>query len=136
MDGLVKRVASYLHAARFSQALFAELTTDYEGGRVRLLEKGIGTVWTEHSERTPLRTWAEAAGISEDIRKQLVKRTPTTDQAYERTHRKNTLRVQQTIASFIKASWGRQNPFDEALVKSAIAARMAELEFPEGAIQV
>lgn len=51
--------------------------------------------------------------------------TPTADQAYERTGRKNTLK-----------SWGRQDPFDEALVRSAIAERMADLEYPDGAIQI
>eukprot|EP00438_Fugacium_kawagutii_P021417 Skav230575 [mRNA] locus=scaffold971:157894:160071:- [translate_table: standard] len=136
MDGLLKRVASYSHATRFSQALFGEITTEYEGGRVRLLEMGVGTVWTEHSERATMRTWAEAAGISEEVRKQLGRWTPAPDQAYERTGRKNPLRAQQMIASFIKASWGRQDPFDEALVKAVVSEKMEELDYPAGAIQV
>lgn len=96
-----------------------------------LLERGVGTVWTEHSERATL-----SAGISEEIRKQLGRWTPTADQAYERTARKNVLRAQQAIAGFVKASLGRQDPFDEALVKAAVVAKMEELEMPDRAIQI
>ena len=115
LNGFNKKVAKYADASRCSQALFGDMRTEYEGGTVPLLSEGVGTVWSEHSERVTLRTWAAAAGIPGDIMKQLGRWCPTTDQGYERTFRTNTIKAQARIAEFVRRSMGgRQGPFDEA----------------------
>ena len=134
MDGFTKRIAGYSIASRCSQALFGDLMMEYEGGVIPVLAEGVGLVWTEHSERATMRTWAEAAGISEPIRKQMGRWVPATDQVYERTGRTNVLQAQCDIATFVKEQMGKKDPFDESLVFAAIAERMAEDGYPQGAI--
>ena len=135
-EGFGNRMVTYALASRFSQALFLDLRTEYEGARVPLMSEGLGTIFTEHSERTTMRTWAEAAGVPESVRKQLGRWTPTVDQAYERTGRLNTLKAQGMMAKFIKRSIGKNDPFDEALVLSALAAVMDRLGYPKGAADI
>ena len=43
------------------------------------MEEGVCAIWSEHSERATMRTWAEGAGIPEAVRKQMGRWTPTTD---------------------------------------------------------
>ena len=130
LRGFVKRPASYNVASKCSQALFNGLQCDYEGSTVPLLALGAGLLWTEHSERTTMRTWADAAGISPEVKKQMGRWVPTTDQAYERTGRANVLRAQEKIASFIRKSIGRRDVLDEAAVFSALAEKMDGMDFP------
>ena len=106
MDGFVKRIAGYAVASRCSQALFCDLKMEYEDGIVPVLAEGVGLVWTEHSERATMRTWAEAAGIPEPVRKQMGRWVPTAYQAYERTGRLNVLKAQKEIAR----SDGKEGP--------------------------
>ena len=95
-------------ACQLSQALFKELKTDFEDAEVPVLEPGVGTVWTEHSERATLRSWAAAAGVTEEVRRQLGRWAPTVDQAYERTVRANILSAQLMIALFVKKESGKK----------------------------
>ena len=136
MKGFVKRMATYSVASKCSQALFNDLRCVFDGGVVPLLAVSAGSLWTEHSERATMRTWAEASGVPEEIRKQMGRWVPTADQAYERTGRANVLRAQAGVAEFIKSHPRRGDPFDEGLVFSALAGRMADWGFPEGAIDL
>ena len=54
MERLVNRVATYAMASKFSQALFNDLKIDYGGERSQLMVDGLGTIWTEHSERATI----------------------------------------------------------------------------------
>ena len=126
MDGFVSRMANYVSASRSSQALFNELKVEWGGEEDQLLVDGLGTVWTEHSERATIRTWAEAVGIPEDVRKQMGRWTPTADQAYERTGRSNVLRAQDKIAQYIRRRQGQEDPFDERAVIGIAAEKMRE----------
>ena len=136
LSGLVRRMAKYGMACQMSQALFKELMVDYEDAEVNLLEPGVGTVWTEHSERATLRTWASAAGVSEEVRRQLGRWAPTTDQVYERTVRANIMSAQIMIALFVKRSLGKRDVLDESLIFGTIAERMERVDYPEGVIQI
>jgi hypothetical protein len=89
-----------------------------------LLDEGVCTLWSEHSETVTIRTWAEGSGVPEHVRKQIGRWTPTVDQAYERNARSNMLRAQATIACFIKKNLGARDHFDEALVIAAVSERM------------
>ena len=101
-----------------------------------MFAEGVFTVWTEHSERATMRTWAEAAGVPESVRKQLGRWTSSVDQSYERTTRYNTLKAQSRVANFVKSSRGRRDPFEEALIMSALSERMERLGHTEGAIVI
>ena len=136
LRGFVKRPASYAIASQCSQALFNSLQCEYEGSEVPLLAIGVGVLWTEHSERTTMRTWADAAKISPEVKKQMGRWLPTTDQAYERTCRANVLSAQEKMASFIRGGIGRRDVFDEASVFAALTEKMESMEFPKGAIEV
>ena len=136
LSGFLKRMSSYSLASRCSQALFKDMKIEFEGAVVPLLEHGVGTVWSEHSERATMRTWSEAAGISAEIRKQMGRWSPTIDQGYERTWRSNTIRAQAKVADFVRRSIGKQDPFDEALIMGAIADRMEQIGFPGGVIAI
>ena len=136
LSGFLKRMASYSLASRCSQALFKDMKIGFEGATVPLFEHGVGTVWSEHSERATMRTWSEAAGIPAEIRKQMGRWGPTIDQGYERTWRANTIRAQAKVADFVRRSIGGQDPFDEALIMSAIAARMEQIGCPGGVIEI
>ena len=136
LSGLVRRMAKYGMASQMSQALFRELRIEFEDAEINLLEPGVGTVWTEHSERATLRTWASAAGVTEEIRRQLGRWAPTTDQVYERTVRANILGAQIMIALFVKRNLGRRDVLDESLVFGCVAEKMERLDYPEGVIQI
>ena len=124
MEGFRNRMATYAMASKFSQALFNDLKIDFGGEKGALLVEGVGTVWTEHSERATIRVWAEAARIPEEVRKQMDRWTPIVDQVYERTGRSNVLRAQAKIAQFIKKSIGGADPFDERAVLHVVADKM------------
>ena len=137
LNSFSKKVAKYADAARCSQALFNDMRVAYEDAVVPLFAEGVSTVWSEHSERVTMRTWSEAAGIPESVRKQMGRWCPTTDQGYERTFRTNTIKAQAKTAEFVRRSMGgRQDPFDEALILSAVTERMERLGFPQGAIDI
>ena len=118
-----------------SQALFGELWTMESGKRPSLLFDGVGTLWTEHSERATLRSWASAARIPPDIRRQMGRWRPAADEGYERTARANILRSQKIIAAFLRDNRGRGDPIDEAAVLEAVSVKMGLLSFPDEAME-
>ena len=132
LRSFAKRMATYSVASKCSQALFNDLRCVYDGAVVPLLAVSTGLLWTEHSERATMRTWAEAAGVPEEVRKQMGRWIPTADQAYERTGRSNVLRAQAGVAEFIKSHPRR----GDGLIFSALAGKMADWGFPEGAIDL
>lgn len=123
-DGFARKMANYSGAPAMTQALLCDLW--FMDGEVKspLLRQGIGTVWTEHSERVTMRTWAQAARVPEDIRRQMGRWRPTADEGYERATRLNILRAQKTIAGFIRENLGRSDPVDESLVLSCVELKM------------
>ena len=136
MQGFAKRVASYAIASKCSQALFNEMKVTFEGAMVPLLAESCGLLWSEHSERATMRTWAEGAGVSEETRRLMGRWVPTTDQAYERAGRLRVLRAQANIASFVKDRIGGPDPFDESLIFAALSEKMTMLGYPLGAIEL
>ena len=133
--GFARRMADYSTASAMSQALFAELWTTERGKRASLLFDGVGTLWTEHSERATLRSWASAARIPPDIRRQMGRWRPAADEGYERTVRANILRSQKIIAAFLRDNRGRGDPIDEAAVLEAVSIKMGVLGFPDEAME-
>ena len=129
LEGIVRRMSNYYTAAQMSQALFGELDTKGGDREIKLLESGVGTLWTEHSERVTLRTWSAAAGVPDRVMKLLGRWSPTVDQGYERQNRRDVLKAQECVANFVKKSLGGHDPFDEALVMQAVAERMDYLGF-------
>ena len=136
LDGFAKKMADYAAASKCSQALFNDLKTEFEDAVVPLLECSVGLLWSEHSERATIRTWADATGISEPVKKQMGRWVPTADQSYERTGRFNVLRAQKEIANFVRDNKGRKDPFDEAAVFAAMTEKMVEMGFPEGVMDI
>lgn len=108
---------------------------DELGETERLLFEPVGPLWTEHSEKATIRTWAEAAQVPEEIRKKMGRWTPSVGQAYERTERVNVLRAQARIAAFVKEHIGRHDVFDEAMIFAVMTERMDRLGFPTEAVQ-
>eukprot|EP00435_Cladocopium_sp_Y103_P049064 s1069_g14.t1 len=136
LSGFIKRMASYSLASRCSQAMFKDMMTEFEGARIPLFSPGVGTIWSEHTERATIKTWSSAAGVPPEIQKQLGRWSPTVDQGYERTWRANTLKAQARTADFVRHSLGKQDPFDEALLMSAITERMEQVGHPAGVIEL
>ena len=136
LSGFTRRMAKYGLASKCSQALFNDLNCEYDGAVVPLLPVGAGLLWTEHSERATIRTWADAVGIRPEVKKQMGRWMPSSDQAYERTWRANVLRAQEKIASFIRNRMGGKDVFDEAAVFSAMASKLEEMGLPPGAAEV
>ena len=131
-----RRMADYATASAMSQALFGELWTMDGGQRISLLFNGVGTLWTEHSERATLRSWAAAARVPEDIRRQMGRWRPAADEGYERVVRANILRAQKIIAAFIRDNKGRGDPMDETAVMEAVSIRMGLLGYPDEAMEL
>ncbi len=117
LDGFSRRVASYPAASACSQALFAALHIDGPERRELLMERGVGRLWSEHSERVTIRTWAAWARVPEDIKKQMGRWQPSADEGYERLVKSNNvMRSQEHIAEKIRKSQGRPDELDEEMV--------------------
>eukprot|EP00435_Cladocopium_sp_Y103_P009181 s2142_g2.t1 len=114
------RMASYSAASAMSQALFNVLKVP--GSDEHLLEPGGGSIWSEHSERVTLRTWAGAAGLPEPVCKRLGRWTPSVDQADDRSTRMQVIAAQEFIARFLKENSNRTDPLDELAVVEAVSA--------------
>lgn len=80
LRGLVKRMATYAVASKCSQALFNDLRCVFDGGVVPLLAVSAGSLWREHSKQATMRTWAEASGVPEEVRRQMP--VPTDDPSH------------------------------------------------------
>ena len=125
LENCHKKIATYSSAAAMSQALFKVLKVP--GGDRKLLEEGAGSVWSEHSERVTLRSWAGATGVPEDVCKRLGRWTPTVDQSYDRTIRMQVMQAQDHIARFIKRNEQGSDPFDEEVVLEKVKEKLEEL---------
>ena len=126
LEGAQCRMASYSAASAMSQALFKVLQVPGAGDD-QLLEEGAGVVWTEHSERVTLRTWAGAAGLPETVCKRLGRWTPSVDQAYDRSVRLQVIEAQEFMARFLKTNSNRRDPLDEEAVIEAVLAKLEQL---------
>ena len=122
-----RRMASYAAASASTQALFAALTWRDTGVEEKMLVDGVGSLWTEHSERVTMRTWAGAAGVPESICKRMGRWTPTVDQAYDRSVKAQVMTAQEHTATYIRRNLGRTDPFDENAVLTEVCDRLNEL---------
>ena len=136
LEGVVRRMAQYYTASQMSQALFSELEVIDDPRRDKMLQAGVGTVWTEHSERVTLRTWAAASGVPDRVMKLLGRWSPSVDQGYERQVRRDVLQAQKHTAVAIKKSLGRTDFLDERLVMQAVAERMDFLGYNDEEIRI
>ena len=134
-SGFMRRMVSYALASAISQAVFTQLWVAHRGRKVSLLFEGVGTAWTEHSERATLRTWSQGSGVPEDVRRQLGRWRPSIDEGYERNTKANVLRSHRVIAEFIKMNTGREDPFDEEAVLRFIGKKMQEMGRPDECVQ-
>ena len=123
-NGFIRKVVDYPIASAMSQALFNEMTVGQVEKKKKLLQPGLGVLWTEHSERVTVRTWAQAARIPEDVRKMLGRWQPSADEGYERNARINVVRCQAVLALFVKENLGNADPFDETTVVQLVEQRM------------
>ena len=126
-DGFIRKVVDYPIASTMSQALFNELLARPGPEKKNLLGPGLGVLWTEHSERATVRTWAQAARVPEDVRRMLGRWRPSADEGYERNVKINVLRCQAVLALFIKENMSNADPFDETTVIQLVAQRMREM---------
>ena len=116
LASFARRVVDYPIASALSQALFVELKTEVDDRVQKLLFPSVGLLWTEHSERATVRTWAQAARVPEDVRRMIGRWRPSVDESYERNLKANVTRCQAVIAHFIKKNLGNMDPFDEVIV--------------------
>ena len=78
-----------------------------------------------------MRTWAQAARIPENVRKQMGRWQPSADEEYERSVGANVCRAQSLVAGFVKENKGRSDPFDEATVLAKVVSRMGDMGYDE-----
>ena len=123
-NGFVRKVVDYPIASTMSQALFNEIRMGKEEGAKHLMHPGLGILWTEHSERITVRTWAQAARIPEDVRRMIGRWRPSADESYEQNVKVNVLRSQRVMALFIKENMANSDPFDETTVVQLVEQRM------------
>jgi hypothetical protein len=137
LNGVAPLMSRYVHASSSSQALF-NMLGDFKVlpcGRTLatpgdyLLLAGAGLLWTEHSERATLATWALACEVSQDIRKQMERWQPSVDEGYIRSVRGNVEAAQQKIAGRIRKSCGLPDFLDESSVQELLLDRLLKLDF-------
>ena len=136
LDSFAPQMARYHDVLQCSQMLYGALRTDPKKGRSeQLLERGAGTIFTEHSERVTLRTWAEAASVPAEIAKRLGRWSPTTDEGYVKAQNSTIIRAQEHIAFFVRGNkWGG-DPMDEEQVFKDMGRRLRSLGYHEDAVQ-
>ena len=134
LSGFVRKVVDYPIASTMSQALFNELKVGTGKERCSVLVPGIGVLWTEHSERVTIRTWAQAARIPEDVRRMIGRWRPEADEGYERNVRTNVLRCQRVLATFVKENMSNSDPFDETTVVQLVEQRMKGMSYSQNEI--
>ena len=127
LESLTRKVASYADAAALSKALLSNLKSGEGPGH--LLLPGMAAMWTEHSERATLRSWAGAAAISPGSMKRLGRWKQDVDEGYDRTDRAEVEKSQAKIASFIRSSRGKVDQVDEEGLLAKIASRASEQGF-------
>ena len=130
LDTFLRKMVDYATASAMSQALFQRLWLRKRNGKATVLFEGVGSTWTEHSERATMRTWAQGARVPEDYRKQMGRWQASADEGYERAQRINTLESQAAMAHFVKQSVGGADPFDETAVLKEIVGAMEAQGYP------
>ena len=129
-------MANYTAASGMSQALFNELHCACNGGWEHLMEVGVGCIWSEHSERVTMRTWAGAAGVPETVCKMLGRWTPSVDQSYDRSVAAQIVRAQKHVAEFVRKNFNRVDPFGENAVLDLVEDRMMAIGYHVEVIKV
>ncbi|CAE7264418.1 Abcg1 [Symbiodinium natans] len=127
LQSITKKVASYADAAALSKALLSNLGSCE--GKGHLLLPGLAAMWTEHSERATLRTWAGAIPLSPQILKRLGRWKQSVDEGYDRGDRGEVEKAQAKIAKFIRTSRGKADPVDEEGLLSKIVSRLVDQGF-------
>ncbi|CAE7744931.1 unnamed protein product [Symbiodinium sp. CCMP2592] len=135
LQGCTARMARYYHASAMSQALFRELRTDGVDGR-ELMALGLGVLWSEHSERATMRSWAACCRVGELAGKQLGRWQMSVDEAYIRSVRGNVEAAQRKVARVLRRGIGGRDLLDEASVLSKVASRLEELGFDPESVSV
>eukprot|EP00435_Cladocopium_sp_Y103_P055393 s1069_g18.t1 len=123
LQGSQNRRATYTAAATLSQALFKVLKVPGEDGL--LLDMGLGSAWSEHSEKATLRRWASAAGVPIEVAKLMGKKRAEDGRPTSQADRRRIVEAQAHICKFIKLNVGRADPFDEASVVEDVVEKMA-----------
>ena len=136
LDGMERKMASYAAASAMTQAMSNHLLAVDGDEYEQLLEQGVASCWTEHSERVTLRTWARSSGVEEDVCKRMGRWTPTVDQSYDRAVRVQILQAQIKIAGFVSENIGRQDPFDEDKVLERVAEKMEAVGYEKDKIDL
>ena len=131
-----KSMAEYQAAMGMAQALFKELQCPCTGGSEHLMEIGVGCIWSEHSERVTMRTWAGAAGVPETVCKMLGRWTPSVDQSYDRSVASQIVRAQMHVAEFIKQNFNHVGPFGEMAVLDLVEDKMRGMGYHPEVIRV
>ena len=114
-----QKMASYHDASAMSQALFQMLQVD--GSPLMLQE--LGVLWSEHSERATLRSWATSCKIREVVIKQMGRWQPSASEAYVRSVRAGVEKAQAHIAKQIRQSLRGGDFLDE----TSIMVKVSEL---------
>ena len=131
-----RRMAGYQAASGMSQAIYKELLCPCTGGWEHLMEVGVGCIWSEHSERVTLRTWAGAAGVPDTVCKMLGRWTPSVDQSYDRSIAAQIVRAQMHVAEFIKQNYNHVDPFGETAVLRKVEEQMVAVGYHREVIAV
>ena len=132
LDGIAARMASYIGTHRRRAKRSSRRSPP---GAVPLLERGVGTCLTEHSERVTMRTWAQCSGVPPDVCKMLGRWSPTVDEGYMRAHRSTVTRAQEHIAHFVKSNMAGVDPFDERETIEKMGVRMLQLGHSEDEVR-
>ena len=130
-SGFIRKVVDYPIASTMSNALFNELKLRQGEKFTSVMVPGIGVLWTEHSERVTIRTWAQAARIPEDVRRMIGRWRPSADEGYEKNVRINVLRCQKVLAAFARENLTNSDPFDETTVIQLVEQRMKGMKYTQ-----
>ena len=129
-NGFIRKMVDSI-ASTMSQALFNEIKIRRADQKKHVLKPGVGVLWTEHSERATIRTWAQAARIAEGVRKMIGRWKPSADEGYERNVRTNVLRCQKVLALYVRENMANSDPFDETRVVQLVEQRMRDLGYEQ-----
>ena len=144
---IVQKPARWAEAQALSQALFTTLALPVQTQVERLDDDDDGFVlegawkwdqgdstlfiaapavslWTEHSDRSVLKTWVTMLGGSSDLTKRLGRWQPESSEEYIRSTRRMIEMAQTKVASRMRASPGMPDIADEESVMEALRKRM------------
>ena len=99
------------------------------GDREALLLPGVGTIWSEHSERNGIASFAAILGESEENQNRLGRWSAGTSEGYVRTTRGIVERVQRDVAAAIRRSAGSADIVDDEEVLAQVREKALELKY-------